>query len=103
MDKASDPVIVRHDPAGRDDMEQVRQLIIGDHAERQAQQIENLERRVAKLEQLLRAIVSHSESSQRTWQVEVATLLNEPADRSAGPRGVSRDVTPLSPGRNDND
>ncbi len=103
MDKLTDPVIDRHKPTGRDDMEQVRQLILGDHAAEQAQRIEDLEQRLEKVEQLLRAYVSYSESSQRTWQVEVASLLDDTQSPGGGQRGAARDVTALSPGHDDHD
>ena len=84
MDKSSDPVTVRNDASASGDMEQVRQLILGDHEERQAQQIEALDRRVAHLEGLLRAIVSHGEATRRTWQDEVAGKLDMPTRNGGG-------------------
>ena len=103
MDKLTDPMMARREPNGRDDMEQVRQLILGDHAARQAQRIEDLEYRLEKVEQLLRAIVSHSESSQRTWEVEVASLFDDTSATNFAHRGVAGDVTSLSPDRSDHD
>ncbi|MGI9406307.1 MAG: hypothetical protein ACR2O4_08045 [Hyphomicrobiaceae bacterium] len=94
MDKSSDAVNIRHDPEPSDDMEQVRQLLIGDHAARQAAQIAALEHRIEQLEQLLSAIVAHSDSSHRAWQDEVSRLLENSSRDNA--REASHAVTPIS-------
>lgn len=92
----------------RDEMEQVRQLLLGEQHAAQSRAIELLEARVAALEALVKALATQGQIAREAWARDVAPLLDDqaPATRSAQPvrpassqRAVSRQVTPLSPPR----
>jgi sensor domain CHASE-containing protein len=79
-----------------DDMEQVRQLLIGDHAAQQNKTVSALEQRIMVLEQLVHALIVHGNANNRAWQEDVAALLEATATNSTS-RTISHDVTPLTP------
>lgn len=96
MSNSNDSTLDSKAASGVDDMEQVRQLLIGDHQAAQERQFSALQDRVDQLEKLVDALIAHGETSRRAWQSEVAAL-KAPGGRDGSTRSVLQQVTPLTP------
>lgn len=79
-----------------DDLEQVRQLLLGDIQAQQERELNALRHRVEELEKLVEALIAHGDASRRAWQTEVSAL-RQNGQSVGSPRAVSQQVTPLTP------
>jgi len=79
-----------------DDMEQVRQLLLGDHQAAQERELTALRERVSQLEATVEALIVHGEASRTAWQNDVVSV-HQRAERESGSRTVAQQVTPLTP------
>ncbi len=96
MGNSNDPTQSDRASSNLGDMEQVRQLLLGDHQAAQERQISALQERVTQLETLVDALIAHGDTVRRAWQADVATLKNS-GGREVGSRSVLQQVTPLTP------
>lgn len=78
MNKPSGTVNETNAFVANDDMEQVRQLLIGEHAAQQNETVSALEKRIMVLEQLVHALIAHGNANNHAWQTDVAALAQRP-------------------------
>ncbi|MEO0619209.1 MAG: hypothetical protein AAFZ01_07995 [Pseudomonadota bacterium] len=92
----------------QDEMEQVRQLLLGEQHTAQSRAIEALEARVETLEALVHALATQGQVARDAWARDVAPLLDpektetktgKPTRSAVSQRAVAQQITPLSPPR----
>lgn len=96
MENPKDTTSVDAPSSASDDIDQVRQLLLGNLPAEQERELAALRDRVAHLEKMVQALIAHGEATHRKWQDDVASL-SQSSGRDGTERSVSAQVTPLTP------